>query len=133
MACFLVPGAEAVVSAVVGKVVASGEQKQENSEEIQTRIPLSRKVKWLTKLLGGGSALLAFEHLWHGEIAPFFPFLTAMSDPSETTQMLREMGTVGVGMAATVTVAWVLMCFAADRIVQRSEDGIPAAAQKERL
>ena len=57
-------------------------------------------------MLWGGSALLAFEHLWHGEITPWFPFLTAMKDPSDAMEMLVEMGTVGVLMAALITAAW---------------------------
>jgi len=32
---------------------------------------------WLTNMLWGGSLLLAFEHVWHGEETPWFPFLTA--------------------------------------------------------
>ena len=56
-------------------------------------------------MLWGGSALLAFEHLWHGEIVPYFPFLTAVSN-GETTEMLSEMGSTGVMMAAIVTAAW---------------------------
>jgi hypothetical protein len=60
----------------------------------------------LSRLLGGGSVLLAFEHLWHGEISPVFPFLTAASSPESLDIMLHEMSTVGVGMAAAVTVVW---------------------------
>jgi hypothetical protein len=129
MACFLVPGTEAVVSTVVGKVMDAKEPVRESSEE-QVQIPFRRKLKWLSNLLWGGSALLAFEHLWHGEVVPFFPFLTAMSDSTQTTEMLKEMGTVGVGMAAVVTVAWGAMCFAADHIVKRSEDAV-SVMQKE--
>jgi hypothetical protein len=110
-----------VVTAVVGKVIGKCEQKQEHDGELPVQIPFSRKIKWLGNLLWGGSALLAFEHVWHGEVVPFFPFLTAMSDPGETATMLHEMGTIGVGMAALVTIAWGVMCFAADRIVRRSD------------
>ena len=52
--------------------------------------------------------LLAFEHLWHGEVVPFFPFLTAVAD-GETAGMLQEMGTAGVSMAGLVTLIWVGM------------------------
>ena len=57
-------------------------------------------------LLWGGVLLLAFEHFWHGEITAFPPFLTAMSSPGQTRQMLAEMSTVGVSMAVTVTAVW---------------------------
>ena len=74
------------------------------------KTPFSKKLGWLNKLLWGGSALLAFEHLWHGEIAPFFPFLTAASEgPEAVSEMLGEMGTVGVSMAALITAVWVVM------------------------
>mgnify|MGYP007069974341 CR=1 FL=1 len=56
----------------------------------EAKIPFSRKLKWLSAMLWGGVILLAFEHLWHGEIAPFFPFLTAMSDAASTAEMLKE-------------------------------------------
>jgi hypothetical protein len=72
-------------------------------------------------MLLGGSVLLAFEHVWHGEIVPWFPFLTAMSDPEDTAEMLHEMATIGVSMAVLVTVVWIGMCIAADVIVRRPE------------
>ena len=51
---------------------------------------------------------MAFEHIWHGEITPSFPFLTAVSN-GETGEMLAEMGTAGVAMAVLVTGVWVGM------------------------
>ena len=62
----------------------------------------------MTNLLWGGSALLAFEHLWHGEVVPWFPFLTAMSDPADKAEMLYEMSTVGVTMAVLITLVWLV-------------------------
>jgi len=117
MACFLVPVAEAVVTTVITKVVESKENKQaalkgandNGSLEMENRIPFSRKLKWLNNLLWGGSALLAFEHLWHGEIVPWFPFLSAASDSAAASVMLSEMATVGVSMAALVTAVWGVM------------------------
>ncbi len=44
------------------------------------KIALSRKLMWLANLLWGGALLLAYEHVWHGEVVPWFPFLTAASD-----------------------------------------------------
>ena len=61
------------------------------------------------KLLFGGSFLLAFEHLWHGEVVPWPPFLTAAADPADRAQMLHEMSTVGVMMAVSVTLLWAAM------------------------
>lgn len=119
MACFVVPVAEAVVATVAVKILQSKAQKAEaikfsNSNEAspeleEVKTPFYKKLKWLTKLLWGGSFLLAFEHLWHGEIVPYFPFLSATANPADTAQMLHEMTTVGVLMAAAVTVVWLCM------------------------
>ncbi len=102
MACFLVPAAEAVVTTVIRKAVKNKEEK--DGRELSVRF--SDKLGWLNGMLWGGSGLLAFEHLWHGEISPFFPFLTAASDPGETAEMLTEMATSGTAMAALVTAVW---------------------------
>lgn len=123
MACFLVSAAEAVVVTAVKKHEESVEKtEQKKSDAIkEAKVPLSRKLKWLTWLLWGGATLLAFEHVWHGEVVPWFPFLTAMSDPADTSEMLTEMATVGVSMAVLINVVWVVMCKVADSIVKRSD------------
>lgn len=84
MSCFLVTAAEAVITTVAAKVIQSREKEPETikldtegGNEIVRKVPLSRKLRWLSHLLWGGSALLAFEHVWHGEVVPWFPFLTA--------------------------------------------------------
>lgn len=108
MACFVVPTAEAIVTTVVTKVV---EKKGKNVEHGIEKVELENKLsslRRLNKLLLGGSALLAFEHVWHGEVTPFFPFLTAASNPTDLSEMLVEMGTVGVGMAVLVTAVWAI-------------------------
>ena len=107
MACFLVPTVEAIAATAIAKVMESKEvsrdiakvQKDAESMEVAGKIPFSRKMKWLSNLLWGGSALLAFEHVWHGEVVPWFPFLTAAADPADAAEMLHEMATVGVTMA----------------------------------
>lgn len=131
MACFLVSAAEAAVVAAVEKVEEKKELESGEIEVSENTIPFSRKLKWLTYMLCGGAVLLAFEHVWHGEVVPWFPFLTAMSDPSETAEMLHEMATVGVSMAALITVVWIGMCFAADAIVKRPAEAVAVKAEKE--
>lgn len=114
MACFFVPAAEAVVTTVVTKAVKMRETEPETvlvpldgtTVEEAEKIPFSRKLGWLNKLLWGGSALLAYEHVWHGEVAPWFPFLTAASNPADMVEMVHEMSTVGVTMAVLVTAVW---------------------------
>jgi hypothetical protein len=121
MACFLVPTAEAVVTTVIKKAVKAKEEKSqlklseisaEEKIEKNVKIPFSRKLSWLNNMLWGGALLLAFEHLWHGEIQPWFPFLTAASNPADTAVMLHEMATVGVAMALSVTAVWCVMLIA---------------------
>lgn len=123
MACFLVPGAEALVMTAVTYAVRKREVRLSNggvekalsdsdahmSASHTGKIALSRKLTWLTNLLWGGVVLLAFEHLWHGEIVPWFPFITGASNPADTASMLHEMSTVGVGMAVLVTLIWCIM------------------------
>ncbi len=118
MACFLVPTAEAVITTVAAKAVRKKEAK---SPEQQTDKPkLSEKLGLLNNMLWGGSGLLAFEHVWHGEVQPFFPFLTAASDPESTAEMLTEMATSGTAMAAVVTLAWAGIVTASGMIRKRT-------------
>lgn len=104
MACFAVPLAEAVVVSVI-KAVAL--KKGNSNEKIQVA---REKVATLEKMLYGGSAFLAVEHIYHGEITFVPPFLTAMKTPEEISVMLHEMASVGVGMAFLVTAAWGIGC-----------------------
>ncbi len=123
MACFLVSTAEAVIVKAVEKGLENKEEhKDAQTEGATVHIPLTRKLKWLTWMLAGGAVLLAFEHVWHGEVVAWFPFLTAMSDPADTAEMLHEMATVGVCMALLITAVWGVMCVVADSIVKRSEN-----------
>ncbi len=114
MACFVVPVVEAIVMTTAQKILKYREEKLSVSvskTEVDScgaetkKIRFSEKLGWLNKMLWGGSALLAFEHVWHGEVVPFFPFLTAVQN-GETSEMLREMSTAGVGMAFFVTAFW---------------------------
>lgn len=111
MACFLVPTAGAVAAGVASKVAKKNEKqdnKEKSTEQIQA-IPVSRKLSWLVKMLIGGAVLLAFEHVWHGEVVPFFPFLTAMEDSASMAEMFHEMATVGVTMTGIILVVWLGM------------------------
>ena len=115
MACFVVSAVEAVVVTIAEKVIEKKELQAKTAsvgEETAVSLPkasFARKLKWLRNLLWGGSVLLAFEHVWHGEIVPWFPFLTAASDPADAAEMLHEMATVGVCMALLVTAVWAVM------------------------
>ena len=138
MACFLVPTVEAVVLTVVNRQIKKKEQlglqaagpadpgkvyegdAAEVAEQGENRIPWSRKIGWLTNLLWGGAFLLLFEHVWHGEVVPWPPFLTAMNNAADTAEMLHEMSTVGVTMAIIVTAVWFVMTLVADALCKWS-------------
>ena len=126
MACFLVPTTEAIVTTAVGKIAKKQEQTKvadqtEKVAEGTERISFSTKLGWLSKMLWGGSALLAFEHVWHGEVAPYFPFLTAAETAEGARTMLHEMSTTGVSMAVVVTLAWGVMVLVSNAIEKSAE------------
>ena len=132
MACFLVPAAEAVVTTIITNALETKEHKVEvslgdkNIEKVETS-HFSRKLKWLNNLLWGGSALLAFEHVWHGEVVPWFPFLTAAGNPEDMAEVIHEMSTVGVTMAILVTAVWVGMVVISKTIEKRAD--VPSVAE----
>ena len=117
MACFAVTLAEAAVTTALTKVV----KKKEETGASTAMIPFSRKLGWLNKLLWGGSGLLAFEHIWHGEVVPFFPFLTGAMHPDSAAEMLHEMATTGTSMAALVTLVWLGMVGVSHILEKRAE------------
>lgn len=139
MACFLVSAAEALITTAVTKAVEKNEKKQNDLKisfdgekvESASRIPFSRKLKWLNRMLWGGSALLMFEHIWHGEVVPFFPFLTAASNAEDASEMLHEMATVGVSMAVLVTVVWIGMVIVSSIIEKRTVKEAKALVKAE--
>ena len=114
MACLIVPTAEAIVTTVVKKAA-----DKNLSEEAKANNTFVKRLGWLNNMLWGGSALLALEHIWHGEIAPVFPFLTRAADAAGAMEMLREMATSGVGMAVLVTAVWGVMAAVAGSLEKR--------------
>lgn len=136
MACFLVPVVEAAAVTVIAKIVEKNEKaprevklvSDDGSIERAEKPLFSRKLKWLRNMLWGGSALLAFEHVWHGEVVPWFPFLTAAADPADASEMLHEMATVGVTMAVLVTLVWLGMLGVSKLIEKRALKAAEAEA-----
>ncbi len=125
MACFVVSAAAAVGVTAAKYVVRHFEKKAELKPVEHKEIKFGSEIKWSKKLayleltLFAGSFVLAGEHAIHGEVVPFPPFLTAMSNPGDTAEMLHEMGTVGVTMFALLVVAWGIGVFVADLIKYR--------------
>ena len=136
MACFAVPAVEAVAVTAVAFIL----QKRETARATQVvagtdspieehKTTLSRKLKWLRNLLFGGAFLLAFEHVWHGEVVPWFPFLTAV-ESGEAAEMLHEMATVGVTMAVLITLVWVGMVLVSNALEKRAAKLQPQTANE---
>lgn len=140
MACFLVPAAEAVITTAVYCGMKSKEKNSGLAEvqydktqfesaakaEENGKVPFTRKLKWLNNMLWGGSALLGFEHVWHGEVVPWFPFLTNAANPADAAEMLHEMSTAGVSMAVIVTVVWLGMVAVTSAIEKRTPEARPS-------
>lgn len=127
---------KAIKGEVDGKILTNGEKsysfelKNENFPEGEKNLSLKhsgrevglslrKKFHLLSNFLFSGSILLVFEHFWHGEIVPFFPFLTGARSPEDTYTMLQEMSTVGVSMALLITVIWAIYCFVLERKLQK--------------
>ena len=118
MACFTAPLAAGIAAGIARRTVAS-----KDADKSET-ISWATKLGWLEKLSFGGCALLAFEHIWHGEIIFQFPFLTGVRD-GNTAEVLREIATVGGAMTALILAVWIGMLIVSSVIVKRK----PAAVE----
>jgi len=92
MACFIVPMFLAIITTAI----------QKGKKGLANKL----KLGLFNSLLWGGVILLAVEHIWHGEVTPWPPFLTAMSTPSEIPVMLHEMATIGAAMSVATMATW---------------------------
>ncbi len=97
MACFLVPTGTAIVTTVMGK-----------------KVPEKYHMNWLNSMLWGGVVMLAVEHIAHGEIVLYPPFLTA-----GLHEVLPEMLRVGVPMTLAIILIWGIMIAVAGRVKKR--------------
>ena len=112
MACFTVTTVAAIGVGVARHVVKHNENKKDPTRVDAIKldnVPVSKKLGVLELALWGGSFILAGEHLIHGEVSFKFPWLTAVSEgPEAVSEMLTEMGTVGVGMLGIIVGAWAI-------------------------
>lgn len=92
MACFIAPMSLAIVTTIFRK-----------------KIPENLKIGWLNIMIWGGSIMLAVEHMAHGEIVLYPPFLTAMQNPADIPVMLQEMAIIGGAMTITIVFIWIVM------------------------
>ncbi len=107
MACFLVPTTAAIIITSVRKKIAP-----------------KYHLGWLNAMLWGGVAMLAIEHIAHGEVVAYPPFLTAMQNPADIPVMLHEMATIGVAMTVAIGLAWAVMVLVANKAAKIREKKI---------
>lgn len=99
MACFLAPMATGIVTTVFRK-----------------KVPEALKIGWLNIMLWGGVIMLAIEHIAHGEVILYPPFLTAMQNPADIPVMLEELATVGGTMTLAIVTIWIVLVAITSRI-----------------
>ncbi|MDD5679749.1 MAG: hypothetical protein PHI59_00690 [Candidatus Omnitrophica bacterium] len=87
MACFLIPAGAAVLTTAAGK-----------------KVPEKYHFNWLNSMLWGGVLMLAVEHVAHGEIVLYPPFLTA-----GLSEVWPEMMRVGIPMTLIIFIIWGIM------------------------
>ena len=98
MACFIAPMSLAIVTTIFRK-----------------KIPDALHIGWLNIMIWGGAIMLAVEHIAHGEIILYPPFLTAMQTPAEIPVMLQEMAVVGGTMTIIIVFIWALLVVASQK------------------
>ena len=94
MACFIAPMSIGIVTTIFRK-----------------KIPENLKIGWLNMMIWGGAIMLAVEHIAHGEIVLYPPFLTAMQTPAEIPVMLQEMAVIGGTMTIAIFSIWAIMVY----------------------
>ena len=111
MACFLAPATAALITTSIKK-----------------KISPKYHIEWLNAMLWGGVVMLAVEHLTHGEIVPYPPFLTAMQNPADIPVMLQELATIGGAMTIAIVAVWIVMILVANQVAKIREKKIQIVA-----
>ena len=88
---------------------------------LRKKLPAKLHADWLAIMALGGSAALTVEHVAHGEIVPWPPFLTAMATPAETAVMLEEIAAIGIPMALALVGIWLLMAFSYEAFLAKGK------------
>ena len=141
MACFVVSAVAAIGVGAAKYVVKHHEKKNEltvsepKEYKFGSEVKWSKKIAYLELMLWSGSFVLAGEHVLHGEVSPYPPFLTAAGEgPEAVSEMLTEMGTVGVVMLAALVATWAVGVLVVDFIKYRkhkmAKKEVPAVEAK---
>ncbi len=99
MACFVVPTGAAIVTTAIRK-----------------KVPENLHLDWLNSMLWGGVIMLAVEHVAHGEVVLYPPFLTA-----GVPEVLPEMLKVGIPMTLVIFCVWGIMVMIAAMMRRREK------------
>ncbi|MEM1526219.1 MAG: hypothetical protein QW775_03300 [Ignisphaera sp.] len=106
MACFITPLAVGIILGILGKRFKG-----------YSRL----KLGILVYLLIGGALVLAVEHLWHGEVVLYPPFLTAMQNPEDVPTLLHEVSVVGSSMTFGTAILWLSLLHISKKIEIKSK------------
>lgn len=115
MACVVVSAVAAIGASTIKGIVKHNENKNiEKGDEL--KVNWSTKLQYLEIALWSGTLVLTGEHILHGEITPYPPFLTGAATPESTATMLYEMGTVGIAMTLGVIALWAISVLVFDLV-----------------
>jgi len=81
---------------------------------VRKKVPEKYHMNWLNSMLWGGVIMLAVEHISHGEIVLYPPFLTA-----GLPEVFPEMMRVGIPMTLSIFLIWGIMVAVAARVSKR--------------
>lgn len=76
---------------------------------LRKKFPKKWHIDWLNIMIFGGVIVLTVDHIAQGEIVPWPPFLTAMSNPANTAAMFGEMISIGIPMTIALILVWIVM------------------------
>jgi hypothetical protein len=88
--------------------------------------PKKWHIDWLNMILWGAVIMLAVEHIAHGEIVPYPPFLTA-----GLVEVIPEMLTVGGPMAIFSVSAWTGMVVINEIVISKKVMEVKAQTRRD--
>ena len=109
MACFLVPMTLGIITILARKT-----------------FPKKMHIDWLNMILWGAVIMLAVEHIAHGEIIPYPPFLTA-----GLLEVIPEVMAVGVPMTIFSTSAWGTMVVINEIVMSKKVMEVKAQTRRD--
>ncbi|VVC04415.1 Uncharacterised protein [Candidatus Bilamarchaeum dharawalense] len=100
MGCFIAPAVLGIFTTIFRK-----------------KFPKNWHVNWLNTMILGGMVVLGIDHVASGELVPWPPFLTAMSNPAGVAVLINEILTIGIPMAIALVLLWVGMVIVYEKVL----------------